>query len=325
MERIAITGASGFVGRHVLPPLVASGYHVTAFVRSPEAARRVQEIGCQAALCDLSQMASVARHLEGADALVHMAARLDIWGTYRDFYCDNVLLTRRMLEASEKVGIKAFVMIGAAAVAIGSPDPFPLNEHARLIEKTAGHYGTTKALAEKEVLLRESRQMRRLVLRPPLIWAQDAPVFDSIAEAIRKRQFVWIDGGRYHIATIHVENLISAILAALSSPAGQGVYFVSDGEYVQFRELVEAALRVKGVPGPRLSVPRSVAKPSAALVETAWGLLRLPGRPPITRALVDLIGGEFRIDDARARKEIGYRNRISIHEGLSRFADQANA
>jgi nucleoside-diphosphate-sugar epimerase len=54
-------------------------------------------------------------------------------------------------------------------------------------------------------------------------------------------------------------------------------------------------------------------------------LLRLSGRPPITSTLVDLIGGEFRIDDTRARQELGYCNRISIDDGLARFGSQLNA
>lgn len=213
-------------------------------------------------------------------------------------------------------------MIGAAAVAIGSPDPFPLNERARLVAKPAGAYGTTKLLAERTVLSGVSPYLRRVVLRPPLVWAEDAPVFDSIATSVSKGEFVWIDGGRYSVATIHVKNLASAILAALSSPTGNGAYFISDGENIQFRKLVETALRSKGLKPPRLSLPRSFARLSATITETAWGCLRFSGRPPITTTLVDLIGGEFRIDDTRARQELSYRNRISIEDGLARFVSQ---
>jgi nucleoside-diphosphate-sugar epimerase len=325
MHKIVVTGASGFVGRHVIPSLISSGYAVTALVRRLESARKVESFGCEAGLCDLDRPDSIVNHLRGVDSVIHMAARLDIYGSYEDFYADNVVLTRRMLEASQKAGVTNFVMIGAAAVAIGSPDPFPLNESARLIARPAGNYGTTKALAEKEVVSAENPHLRRLVLRPPLVWAEDAPVFDSIAESVQKSQFAWIDGGRYRVATIHVENLTSAILAALSSPAGRGAYFVSDGADIQFRKLIEAALRARGLKAPRLSLPRSVARMSAGLAEASWAVLGLSGRPPITKTLVDLIGNEFRIDDTRAREELGYRNRISIDDGLARFVGPPGA
>jgi uncharacterized protein YbjT (DUF2867 family) len=99
MRRIAITGSSGFVGRHVLPILLSRGYAVTALVRSPESARKVESFGCEAGDCDLGQTDSIVNHLQGADSVVHMAARLEIYGSYRDFYSDNVVLTQRMLEA----------------------------------------------------------------------------------------------------------------------------------------------------------------------------------------------------------------------------------
>lgn len=319
MRKIAITGGSGFVGRHVIPILLSEGYSVTALVRTPESAGSVHSLGCEANLCDLNQADSIVRHIQGVDAVVHMAARLDIFGSYQDFYSDNVLLTRRMLEATDKAGVKDFVMIGAAAVAIGSPDPLPVNERSRQIDSPAGNYGTTKALAEKEVLSRMSPSLRCLVLRPPLVWAEEAPIFDSIADAVRKRRFVWINGGRYSVATIHVENLASAILAALSSPTASGAFFVSDGADIQFRRLVESALSSKGLSAPKLSLPKSVARFSATITESVWKLLSLGGTPPITNTLVDLIGGEFRIDDTRARRELGYLNRISVDDGLARF------
>jgi nucleoside-diphosphate-sugar epimerase len=152
-----------------------------------------------------------------------------------------------------------------------------------------------------------------------LVWSEDAPIFDSIAEAVKNRQFVWIDAGRYSVATIHVENLASALLAALSSTSESGAYFVSDGEEIQFRHLVEVALRSRNLKPPNLSLPKVIARVGATIAEAMWNLLRLKGKPPITHTLVDLIGGEFRVNDAKARKELGYTNRISVDHGLERF------
>jgi nucleoside-diphosphate-sugar epimerase len=112
----------------VIPILLSEGYLVTALVRSPESAELVRSLGCEAGLCDLNQVDSIVRELQDVDAVVHMAARLDIFGSYEEFHTDNVLLTQRVLEATKKAEIKDFVMISAAAVAIGSPDPFPIDE-----------------------------------------------------------------------------------------------------------------------------------------------------------------------------------------------------
>jgi nucleoside-diphosphate-sugar epimerase len=257
------------------------------------------------------------------DAVVHMAARLDFFGPYSSFYEDNVLLTERFLRASRASGVAVFVYIGAAAVAIGSKSPFPLNETAPLVDRPAGAYGRTKALAERSVLANNSDVMRCIALRPPLVWADDAPVFDSIAEAVLKRQFLWISGGRYSVATIHVQNLAAAIHSALRSKEASGAFFISDGERIEFRKLVEALLEARGLAPPTLSLPRWMARIGAWCAERTWDLLNLSGRPPITNTLIDLIGGEFRISDARARDVLGYRNRISVIDALA--ALKANA
>jgi nucleoside-diphosphate-sugar epimerase len=257
--------------------------------------------------------------LKGMDAVVHMAARLGFYGHYNNFYEDNVVLTERFLKASISSCVKTFIYVGAAAVAIGSKSSFPLNESSPLAVRPAGAYGTTKLLAEKVVLSGFGDDLSCIALRPPLVWASDAPVFDSIAASVLKRQFVWIGGGRYSVATIHVENLAAAILAALNSNEVGGAFFVSDGENIEFRKLIETALLARGITPPTLSLPPLIARIGAFFAEQSWRWLNLPGCPPITTTLVDLIGGEFRIDDARARDVLGYKNHISISEGLASF------
>jgi nucleoside-diphosphate-sugar epimerase len=319
MAKIAITGATGFVGRYVVPVLGAAGHEVTALVRSPASAQAAEALGASSVVCDLSDPAALATALEGAQSVVHMAARLDFSGAYPDFFADNVLLTERVLAASEAAGVPRFVHVGAAAVAIGAKAPSPLTETAEPCGRRAGHYGATKWLGEQRVMARNSDRFRCIVLRPPLVWAEDAPVFDTIAAAAAGRRFVWIDGGRYSVATIHAENLAAGIGAALTQDALAGVYFVSDGECLPFRELVGTALKARGMPVPGLSLPRWAASLSGWGMEMLWRVFRLQGSPPITPSLVDLIGGDFRIDDSKARRALGYRDRVSVAEGLARL------
>jgi nucleoside-diphosphate-sugar epimerase len=316
-HKIAITGGSGFVGRHVLPYLKSKGYEVKAFVRSAEAAQKVESYGALPVMCDMGNADSLINAIKGSDAVVHMAARLGFFGSYHSYYEDNVVLTERFLKASISSGVKKFIYVGAAAVAIGSKSPFPLNETSALADRPAGAYGTTKRIAENVVLSGFGVDLSCIALRPPLVWASDAPVFDSIAASVLKRQFVWIDGGRYSVATIHVDNLAAAIHAGLNSKEASGAFFVSDGENIEFRKLIDTALLARGIAPPTLSIPPSIARIGGGFAEQSWRLLNLPSCPPITTTLVDLIGGEFRIDDSRARDVLGYKNHISISEGLA--------
>ena len=80
--------------------------------------------------------------------------------------------------------------------------------------------------------------------------------------------------------------------------------------------IVELLATQEMTPG-QLAVPRLVAWVSAAFLEALWRLLRLKGRPPITRALLSLIGMPIGLSDAKARTELGYAGRVSRSSGLA--------
>ena len=316
--RIAITGASGFVGSGVVPYLVSKNHEVLALCRSESSAAKARALGAEAVVLDLFEPEAVARTLAGRDAVVHMAARLEFFGPYADFQRDNVELTRILTGATRAAGVSRFIYVGAAAVVIGAPGSQPYDESTPHGPAPAGAYGTTKAIAETHVLeAGTDPELNTIVLRPPMVWGKSAPAFDAIADSVRSGQFMWIDGGHYSVGTIHVDNLAAAIASALDTPTATGTFFVTDGESIAFRDLVSAALQARGVKPPRMSLPRPVVYLSAWLMEAVWRLLRLKGAPPITRIIVELIGGELRVSDAKAREELGYTNRVSITEGLA--------
>ncbi len=315
--KIALTGASGFIGATVAPFLIEQGYTVTALCRSESSAARVRALGAQAQVLDLFDPASLAAVLRGSHAVLHMAARLEFFGDYSLFHRDNVTLTETLLQAAKAAGVQRFVYVSAAAVVVGSRSKQPFTEAAVLADNPAGAYGRTKLLAERAVLAAQSPNFQTIALRPPFVWGEAAPAFDSIAQATHKGQFVWINGGRYSVATIHVRNLAAAIDAALRAPAATGAYFVTDGERILFRELIGAALRSRGQQPPRLSLPRWMVMLSAQFMAVLWRVLQLRGAPPITPIIVDLIGAELALDDSRARTELGYRNAVKASQELA--------
>jgi nucleoside-diphosphate-sugar epimerase len=316
MKKIIVTGASGYVGKHTIPFLASKGYEITAIVRSEQAADKVRSFGATSIVCDITNLQSLRNALSGANAVVHMAARLDFWGNYKDFYEDNVLLTERLLEACKSTDIELFVYISAAAVAIGSKSAQPFDESAELPKKPQNPYIATKTIAENLVLSRNSSNFRCIALRPPLVWGNDALIFTAILEVSAKNQYLWIDKGKYPIATVHVDNLAAAIDCALKSNNVSGVFFISDGEMIEFRKLITTALTKHGIKPTDISLPIWAARGSALAGELLWKNLGLPGRPLITNILIDLIGGKFTINDSKARDILEYKNQISVTEGL---------
>ena len=102
------------------------------------------------------------------------------------------------------------------------------------------------------------------------------------------------------------------------APSG-GVYFVTDGAPVVFRDLTQL-LGTQGVEIPDKSVPPRVASAAAATAERVWRLLRRKGNPPLTRFAVWVSSQECTIDISRAERELGYRPVTSREEGLAELS-----
>jgi nucleoside-diphosphate-sugar epimerase len=134
---------------------------------------------------------------------------------------------------------------------------------------------------------------------------------------VRSGQFRWIGGGRQLTATTHVDNTVEGLWLAAAKGTPGGVYFVTDGEPVVFREFLTKLLGTQGVTIPDKSVPAPVARAAAATAERVWRVLKRPGSPPLTRFAVWASSQECTIDISRAKRELGYRPVTSREEGLA--------
>jgi nucleoside-diphosphate-sugar epimerase len=309
--KIFLTGGSGFVGQRLIPRLVADGHEVVALARSEQAAERVQGAGARALRGDMTEPASLRAGLEGADVVVNLAAHLQMWGDYKAFRAVNVDGVRNLLTAMRASDVRRLIHVSAAAVVMDNPKAmFGVDERAPLRFPRFAPYIRTKA--EAEVVIREQGDgLSVSVLRPPFVWGPGSPVARQIAGQIRTGQFAWIRGGRYPYAACHVDNLNSAIVASLSG--GEGVFFVDDGEPVEFRAFICDLVRPLGVDakGPSVSLP--IGWFGATAVEFAWQLFGLRGEPPISRPVLRLIGLPFTLSIARARAELGYNPKAHSH------------
>jgi nucleoside-diphosphate-sugar epimerase len=133
---------------------------------------------------------------------------------------------------------------------------------------------------------------------------------------------VWIGGGGHRTSTSHVDNVIEGLMLAAERGQGGGVWFVTDGEPVVFKEFMSDLLATRDVKIPDRSVPFAVAQQAAAAAETAWRHLPLPGSPPLTRMAVWASGLETTIDISRARRELGYVPVRTIEDGLEQLRNE---
>jgi nucleoside-diphosphate-sugar epimerase len=317
-ERTAfVTGGSGFIGGRLIRRLVGDGWRVSALARSEAAAAKVSEAGAQPARGDLDDFESMRAGAAGADVTFHAAAHLGEWGPREEFERANVHGTRKAVDASRAAGVRRFVHVGTEAGLLAGEPLVNVNEDAPLRPDSKALYSATKAQAEQVVRGANDESLETVVVRPRLVWgAGDTTILPSLVQAVEKGRFAWIGGGRHRTSTTHVDNVIHGLMLGAERGRPGGVYFVTDGEPVVFRDFITDLLGTQGVtPGDR-NVPAPVARAMAAGAEGVWRTFRLGGSPPLTRLAYWLSAQECTIDVSRARAELGYEPVRSIPEGM---------
>lgn len=312
-----VTGGSGFIGGALVGRLVADGWTVRALARSDASADAVRERGAEPVRGDLDDVAAMAAGAAGCEIAFHCAAHLGDWGSREDFERGNVQGTRNALAAARQAGVRRFVHVGTEAALLAGQPLVEADERAPLRFDSPALYSSTKARAEEAVIEANRDGLETVVVRPRFVWGRgDTTLLPAMTEMVRAGRFAWIAGGRHLTSTTHVDNVVHGLLLGAQRGAPGGVYFVTDGQPVVFRDFVTRLIETQGVTPPDRSLPAPVANAVATVAETAWRLLPLPGRPPLTRLAVWLSALEATIDITRARTELGYAPVRTIDEGL---------
>jgi nucleoside-diphosphate-sugar epimerase len=313
MTTAFVTGGSGFVGGALIERLRREGWDVRALARSERAAERVRELGAEPVMGDLDDL-----HVEDCEVAFHAAAKVEEFGDPADFDRVNVQGTRNVVAACRAGGVRRLVHVSTEAALMAGQPLVNVDETAPLRPDSPVLYSSSKAKAEEIV---RGADLETVVVRPRFVWGRgDTSLLPTIIEMVRSGRFRWVGGGRHLSATTHIDNTVEGLwLAATKAPAG-GVYFVTDGEPVVFREFLTKMLGTQGVEIPNKSVPPGVARVAAAASERIWRLLKRPGSPPLTRFAVWVSSQECTIDISRAERELGYRPIMSREQGLAELS-----
>jgi nucleoside-diphosphate-sugar epimerase len=317
MASAFVTGGSGFIGGRLIERLKREGLDVRALARSERSAGSVGERGAEPVSGDISDAAAMRSGADGCEYFFHAAAHVGDWGTREEFERDNVTGTKNALTAAKDAGVRRFVHVGTEAALLAGDPLVNVNEDAPLRPDSPSLYPSTKAKAEQAVRGSNRDGFETVVVRPRFVWGPgDTTILPTLSEAVKSGQFRWIGGGSHRTSTTHVDNVVEGLWLGATRGRPGGVYFVTDGEPVVFRDFVTRLLATQGIEVPDKSVPLFVAKALASGSETVWRVARLKSSPPITRMALWVSSQECTIDISRARDELGYTPVRTIDDGL---------
>jgi nucleoside-diphosphate-sugar epimerase len=299
---------------------------VRALARSPASADKVRALGAEPVQGDLDDVAAMRAGAEGASLAFHAAAHLGEWGSREEFMRVNVEGTKNALRATRDAGVGRFVHVGTEAGLIAGQPLLNVDESAPLRPDSKALYCATKAMAEQAVRDANGDGFATVVVRPRLVWGHgDTTIMPGLMKAVEAGRFAWIGGGRHRTSTTHVDNVIHGLVLGAEKGSPGGVYFVTDGEPVVFRDFITELLGTQGVEMPDRNMPAGVAGAAAAASEGVWRALRLKSDPPVTRLAVWLSSQECTIDISHARSELGYEPQRTIPEGMDELREVAAA
>ena len=319
MTTAFVTGGSGFVGGRLIERLRDDGHTVRALARSDGAAEKVRARGAEPVSGDLSDTDAMRAGASDCEWAFHAAATLGDWGTREEFEQGNVVGTRNALEGCAAGGVRRFVHVGTEAALLAGQPLVNVDERAPLRPDSPALYSSTKAKAEQLVLgANRDGSFETMVVRPRFVWGRgDTTLLPTMVQMVEAGRFAWVGGGQQRTAITHVENAVEGLMLGAARGRPGNAYFVTDGEPVVFREFVSELLRSQGVEPPTRSLPAWLASAVATGGETAWHVLPLGGRPPLTRFAYWVTSQECTIRIDKAREQLGYQPVKTREQGLA--------
>jgi nucleoside-diphosphate-sugar epimerase len=320
-ETVLVTGASGFLGGHVVRDLRAHGYVVTAAGRRADALPEGPVV-----VGDLDDLASCD---VPADVVVHCAALSSPWGRWAAFAHANVTGTARVLTYARRVGARRLVHVSSPGIYAAPRDRVGIREHEVDPSRPMNAYIRSKLHAE--ALLRAASGRgdgpEVVVLRPRGIIGPGDPALVPRLLRVHERVGVpLLRGGRGLVDLTAVQNVALAVRLAIEVPAAAGRAFnVTNGDPRAFVDLLDQLLTGMGLPLRHRHLPAGAVAGLATVLEAVCGVL--PGRPepPVTRYTVSTITHSQTLDITRARTVLGYEPVVSLDDALASYATTATA
>ncbi|HAA93484.1 MAG: NAD-dependent dehydratase [Rhodospirillaceae bacterium] len=240
---VLVTGAGGFIGRHLTPVLENAGWNVRGIGR--------KETG------DLDGNVDWQPYLEGVESVVHLAARVHAMGDRADnpdalsaHLRANRDATGKLGEQAESLGVRKFVFLSSVKVH-GEASELPLQGNAPV--DPLDPYGRSKADAE-QALLASAKQMNVTILRPPLVYGPFVKGnFRKLLNIVDKGVPLPLGATDNRRSLIYVGNLADAIRVALDAPPG--IHLPSDGDPISTTALIRELAQALDRPARLIPVP----------------------------------------------------------------------
>jgi NADH dehydrogenase len=266
---ILITGATGYIGRHLVTRLVSQGERPRCLVRdTTRAATNLPADKVELVKGDTTSYNSLPDAVRGVDTIVHAAFMTADrkQSSSNHYHTTNVDGTANLVHAAELAGVKRIIELSGLGTKPDKP----------------GSYMQGRYLAEQ--ILEESG-VAWTIIRPSVLFGKDAPFIKGLTELIQSSPVVpLIGGGKTMFQPIYIEDVVTIIVKILQEPEHTSgkIYTIGGPEHYSFSDIFDLLLQATGKHRPKVYAPTPLVAIGAAVMEAV-----LP-RPPLTKAAMTL-------------------------------------
>jgi len=302
-----VTGATGFIGSHVVRLLQIRGDRIRVFARNSRATQDLQGVGCEVVIGDLKDAVSLVRCVQGCQRVYHIAGDYRLWARNpQEIYDNNVAGTRNLLSACCEAGVDRVVYTSTVATVGVRADGLPADESSRrVLDDMIGHYNRSKYMAEQVAREFASAGLPVVIVNPTTpVGAGDhkpSPTGRMILEFIKGRMPAYVDSTLNLAAVADVAR--GHLLAETKGRVGER--YILGGEHWSLEELLETVARISGRRTPRIPIPYFVAFLVGCMDEFVMGSL-LRRSPIIPLDHVKMARHRMYVSCEKARRELGY-------------------
>ena len=332
MNKVMITGATGFIGSHITRAFCGNQVKVGCLVRKGSSITNLEGLQVEFRTGDIRNIGDLTRAFAGYDWVIHNAAKVSDWGDYEEFYQTNVTGTVNVLTACVQAGIKNILITGSNSVygeentPVIKDEDFPYNSHYqyfwdRFFPCKLNYYRDTKALAKKEALVfAATHDLNLTILEPVWVYGErelNGGFYEYLKTA--KAGIPFVPGAKHNkFHVIYAGDLARAYVVAYTKQlAGQNCILVGNEQVESMDRIYGLFCSEAGLKKPR-NLPKALTYPVALFMEILYTLVNSSKPPLLTRGRVNMFYDNQEFSVEKARQILEFRNSFSLEEGIKR-------
>ncbi len=322
--KIFITGATGFIGTHVVRRLAQTQHKMFCLARKTSDVTHLKELGVNIITGDVTDKESLLKGMIGCDWVINLANLYSFWEPDRKIYNKvNIEGTRNVMESALEKGISKVVHISTAGI-FGKPADCPFTEDSPVGPVQFSEYFRTKY--EGDLIaweLYEKMKLPLVMVYPGAVLGPGDPkATGKYIKDLMDRKLPATVFNDSIMTFVHVSDVAETIVRATEKENNLGEKYLAGKYQLTFGEINQMVSEISGVPLPKISLPSFMVMVNAKLLTFLANLIK---KPPIWGMSVDqmkVMKESFRFDGTKAEKELGITYtpiRIALEEAIASY------